>query len=273
MVRRLLATGAILIILGLPPLALAEASCQFVLGFKALHDLDSLDIGECQDNQFLGNANGDQWQHTSKGLMVWRKADNWTAFTNGYQTWINGPAGLARRLNTELFPWEGDAVSRPNVAIDPRLLDAVDLLVRFDTDRTTQYMRAIDVQGTSITVGETGQTLGWFRPADNVIVVSSRLLNEDVHVQAAQIGNSSSFVLDQWKAADFNSIESCLMAFVRATNHTAEVWKYFYPTGQSASKSLTQMSFDSLALVAADPAQLASVVRTIYRTSCPLNHP
>jgi hypothetical protein len=40
---------------------------------------------------------------------VWRKADNWTAFTDGYRTWVNGPAGLVRRLNTERFPWEGDA--------------------------------------------------------------------------------------------------------------------------------------------------------------------
>src|SRR5947209_3438496 len=41
--------------------------------------------------------------------MAWRKADNWTAFTNGYETWINGPAGLARRLNTERFTWEAAA--------------------------------------------------------------------------------------------------------------------------------------------------------------------
>jgi hypothetical protein len=39
-------------------------------------------------------------------LLVWRKADNWTAFTDGYRTWLNGPQGLQQRLNTELFPWE-----------------------------------------------------------------------------------------------------------------------------------------------------------------------
>jgi hypothetical protein len=41
--------------------------------------------------------------------MVWRKADNWTAFTGGYRTGINGPFGLQQRLNTQHFPWEGDA--------------------------------------------------------------------------------------------------------------------------------------------------------------------
>jgi hypothetical protein len=41
--------------------------------------------------------------------MVWRKADSWTAFTDGYRTWINGPFGLQQRLNTQRFPWESDA--------------------------------------------------------------------------------------------------------------------------------------------------------------------
>ncbi|HLG72667.1 MAG TPA: hypothetical protein VK009_19790 [Chloroflexota bacterium] len=79
--------------------------CQFVLGFKDLHDLDPADIGDCTENQSFA-ANGDAQQHTTKGLMAWRKADNWTAFTNGYMTWINGPDGLQSRLNSDRFPWE-----------------------------------------------------------------------------------------------------------------------------------------------------------------------
>jgi hypothetical protein len=42
-------------------------------------------------------------------MLVWRKADNWTAFTNGFETWLNGPQGLQRRLNTETFAWEQGA--------------------------------------------------------------------------------------------------------------------------------------------------------------------
>ncbi|HLG72802.1 MAG TPA: hypothetical protein VK009_20475 [Chloroflexota bacterium] len=88
------------------------APCQFVLGFQALHDADPTDVGDCTDNQAFA-ANGDAMQHTTNGLMVWRKADNWTAFTNGYQTWINGPDGLVSRLNTERFPWEASAADVP----------------------------------------------------------------------------------------------------------------------------------------------------------------
>jgi plastocyanin len=89
------------------------AACQFILGFKTLHDLDPQDIGDCIDNQAFA-SNGDAQQHTTKGLMAWRKADNWTAFTNGYLTWINGPAGLVKRLNTgPLFPWESPTPIQP----------------------------------------------------------------------------------------------------------------------------------------------------------------
>ncbi len=60
-----------------------------------------------------------QWDGTQKttgGLLVWRKADNHTAFTNGHETWINGPNGLQRRLNSERFPWEADYAPDSGIA-------------------------------------------------------------------------------------------------------------------------------------------------------------
>ncbi|MHB8620230.1 MAG: C39 family peptidase [Chloroflexota bacterium] len=84
----------------------AAAPCQFVLGFKALRDAVPR-VGECRDNQAFA-ANGDAQQQTSGGLLVWRKADNWTAFTDGFRTWVNGPHGIQERLNSQRFPWEGD---------------------------------------------------------------------------------------------------------------------------------------------------------------------
>ena len=93
---------------GVPATAQA-ADCQFVLGFAALAQALPQQVGSCSDNQAFA-ANGDAQQHTSTGgLLVWRKADNWTAFTDGYHTWVNGPAGLQQRLNTERFPWEAPA--------------------------------------------------------------------------------------------------------------------------------------------------------------------
>jgi len=109
----------VLIVLGLlitsfatarqPQTAAAAADCQYVLGFATLHALIPQTVGDCAQNEYFNPANGDSLQQTTSGLLVWRKADNWTAFTDGYRTWVNGPNGVQERLNTERFCWEGDA--------------------------------------------------------------------------------------------------------------------------------------------------------------------
>src|SRR5918912_4200403 len=98
------------------------ASCQFLLGFAALHDQLPAVVGACAGDERHNGENGDELQQTVNGLLVWRKADNWTAFTNGYQTWINGPLGVQQRLNEQRLWWEANpdhlAVVPPPVAGD-----------------------------------------------------------------------------------------------------------------------------------------------------------
>ena len=77
--------------------AAAGSGCQFQLGFKTLHDSMSTVVGDCQDNQQFA-ANGDALQHTSGGLLVWRRTGNSSAFTDGSSTWLNGPCGLQLSL-------------------------------------------------------------------------------------------------------------------------------------------------------------------------------
>ena len=67
-----------------------------MLGFAALRaQVGPATVGDCLEDEHANPANGDALQRTTGGLLVWRKADNWTAFTDGYHTWINGLAGLA----------------------------------------------------------------------------------------------------------------------------------------------------------------------------------
>ena len=106
-----LITAGVIALLAVPTPATATAECEFILGFAALKALiDEAEgpekVGECLENQRFNPENGDALQQTTGGLLVWRKADNWTAFTDGYRTWINGPYGLQSRLNTEQFRWE-----------------------------------------------------------------------------------------------------------------------------------------------------------------------
>ena len=86
-----------------------QGACQFVLGFATLWAQIPVQVGQRSEDQQTNIANGDAYQRTAGGLLVWRKADNWTAFTDGYRTWVNGPRGLQQRLNTERYAWEGDA--------------------------------------------------------------------------------------------------------------------------------------------------------------------
>ncbi|GEM_PF-6942396 len=87
---------------------LAQSAPEFKLGFKALADQIPDVVGTPLENERWG-SNGDSLQQTTTGLMAWRKADNWTAFTNGAMTWINGPAGVQARPNDQRFDWEAQA--------------------------------------------------------------------------------------------------------------------------------------------------------------------
>ncbi len=87
--------------------ALAETTPDFRLGFKALaHQIPEI-VGQPLDNEQYDPASGDSIQRTSRGLMVWRREDNITAFTDGTTTWLDGPLGLQSRPNSIQFDWEG----------------------------------------------------------------------------------------------------------------------------------------------------------------------
>ncbi len=125
--RKLLLVPAVLAVLLaylLVPGTAGAADCRFVLGFATLKALiDAAEgpevVGECLENERTNPLNGDALQHTTGGLMVWRKHDNFTAFTDGYRTWIHGPFGLQKRLNSERFDWEPEPPPVPTVEPGP----------------------------------------------------------------------------------------------------------------------------------------------------------
>jgi hypothetical protein len=89
----------------------AQEPCRFVLGFATLRDLvGAQKVGTCLEDEHFNLENGNSEQHTSGGLLVWRKVDNFTAFTDGGTSWVNGPEGLQSRPNGERFSWEKDPV-------------------------------------------------------------------------------------------------------------------------------------------------------------------
>jgi plastocyanin len=132
---------------GAAPALGQAAPCGFVLGFETLRTLIGPQIvGQCLEDQRFA-ANGNAEQRTTGGLLVWRKADNWTAFTNGHETWLNGPMGLQRRLNTTRFTWEGDAVAMQSNRFTPfeRTIPAGGAVTWVNLDREDHDVIAADL--------------------------------------------------------------------------------------------------------------------------------
>jgi len=115
-------------------------ACDYKLGFKLIADQMPTELGGCLENEHYNPVNGDSLQRTANGLLVWRKIDNFTAFTDGYHTWVNGPFGLQERLNTERFDWEAvppPAPAAPPAPVAPPAPTYVAPTVNFTIDNTT----------------------------------------------------------------------------------------------------------------------------------------
>ena len=103
---RLLIMAALLVGIAVASAGVAWGdTLQFKLGFKVLADQIPQVVGQPLENEHY-TIDGDALQQTTGGLLVWRKADNSTAFTDGASTWVNGPQGLQERVNKERFDWE-----------------------------------------------------------------------------------------------------------------------------------------------------------------------
>lgn len=115
--RRTLAALAFVLVVtpvvGALPARADASDCKFIGGFRQLHDLIPDIVGDCIENEQHNPTTGDALQRTTRGLLVWRKADNWTAFTDGVTTWVNGPNGIQSRSNAERFPWEAASAPPP----------------------------------------------------------------------------------------------------------------------------------------------------------------
>ena len=102
-----------------PRVAAEGADCTFVLGFADLREkIGPAAVGECLEDEAL-QENGDTTQPTTNGQLVFRASDGRAVFTNGSDTWIDGPDGVEKRPNGERFAWEPDAQRGPRSAATP----------------------------------------------------------------------------------------------------------------------------------------------------------
>ncbi len=122
------------------PPAQAQPPCRFVLGFVSLREsVGAQKVGQCLEDEHFNLENGNAEQRTAGGLLVWRKADNFTACTDGSTTWVNGPNGVQSRMNSERFAWERDPAqpTGPAVATSPSTMTPSAAAVAPATTTTT----------------------------------------------------------------------------------------------------------------------------------------
>src|SRR5438876_9472969 len=140
----------------------AQTRCGCVLGFASIRNLIGGNVvGDCRENEHFNPTNGNAEQGATGGLLVWRKVDNWTAFTDGFRTWVNGPVGLQQRLNSQRYSWEGDSAGFPSPA--PALSDpAAPVLAwyypQFSQGTATDMRNAASSGIDAMIVSETGAT-------------------------------------------------------------------------------------------------------------------
>jgi hypothetical protein len=236
----------------------AQTECQFVLGFKTLRDLIGHHIvGQCLENEHY-NAIGDSVQQTTGGLLVWRKADNWTAFTDGYRTWINGPQGLQQRLNTQRFEWEADYAPGGGVAapttgppptpvpspssspspqpptpptIDPTLGYA--LQVMRTTPLGEEAFQWYVTFGVSATFKDAeGAAFAYSRDSGRIsIIVHEVFRNESADVQASLLVAAYAVISDIGPAVEAQTVGECFERLEAAYSVRAQWWQQKFGEG------------------------------------------
>ena len=235
--------------------AYSTSHCEFVLGFKTLRDLIGHDVvGECLENQRY-NAIGNSEQQTTSGLLVWRKADNWTAFTDGHRTWISGPNGLEQRLNTERFAWEPDyapggsiatppprpttppSTPTPRPTIDPILAHSYHVMRRSESGNKLADLFV--KLGASATFGALGNSISQWRSSLHRITINEEYRNESPEALAyALIWPTVGLVLHNEQGLP-QSWEECIQRRISQESARARYWLETY--GANGKPNPTQL--------------------------------
>jgi hypothetical protein len=259
-----------------PSVAAAQPACEFKLGFRALADQIPQAVGRCLENEHHNPANGDGLQRTTGGLLVWRKADNLTAFTDGHRTWVNGPIGVQARLNTERFPWEArapagacaDVGGERCLPVDPQLASAVGALLGVEEGRS--ILRGAAGGGVSVRQRIMPEGFhGAYRPRDRTIALNSRLDGASVQARAAVLAHELRHAVDHVQGTLGDTEATCLKSEEDAFRVQARVWAALWDGKLPEDDVPMHRELNAITIaVARDPDGLARALRHLYHEEC-----
>ena len=257
-------------------------ACHFILGFAALREQVGPDVvGDCLDNQRFA-PNGNAEQPTTRGLLVWRKADNWTAFTDGATTWLVGPYGLEHRANTERFPWEApdpppDAIpaAPPPAAAPvepPAAGSALDRALQLVLNSTFGDIAVLlRNRGVQLVFGELPPgAAGAWQPLLNRITVASRYQGSPPEAIAAVLIHEGTHAQDHFAGFSFAEGTACYDRELHAFTNQAQFWRALYgPEGKAnAVDPLDAQMNVNLRTTTQRPTNFLNDLLAIYRAEC-----
>ncbi len=251
--------------------ALAQPAPQFRMGFATLALVVPGVVGQPIANEQFNSKTGQSIQPTTRGLMVWRKSDNATAFTDGATTWILGPDGLQQRPNGTLFAWEqpvavsaGPPTPGPDATINAALQQLSSVPAGADlVNAATQNRVLIDVEQLPTHV------LGAFLSEENLVILSSQLESAPAKAPADVLAHELQHASDLATMGEPQTPAQCFNFEERAFFKQAEVWNQLWGGNLPPSDNPFYTEFNDITTtVATNPNAFVAQLVQRYRSEC-----
>ncbi len=251
---------------------LAQTTPQFRTGFAVLAGLIPDVVGQPVADEQFNPQTGQSVQPTTRGLMVWRKGDHATAFTNGSTTWLLGPGGLQQRPNGMLFAWE-----RPVILNAAQMPDADPNTMR---DSALQQLRAVP-EGAPLVSSATRNeilieverlphgVLGAFIPEEKLVILASQLQSAPAKTPADVLAHELQHASDLATMGEPQTPAQCYNFEKRAFFKQAEVWRELWGGQLPPANNPYYAEFNDIATtVATNPDAFAAQLVQRYHSEC-----
>lgn len=246
---------------------------EFRLGFAALAGMIPSLVGQPLENEHFDPVAEQSLQNTTTGLMVWRKADNSTSFTNGATTWVLGPLGVQRRPNDTLFAWERPAAAIPLPTIEhssPNISLGVGVQQLSLSPTGRQLLAAGTANRVLLTRRFLAQgVLGTYIPSPNIAIINARLDPTTSQVRATVLAHELQHALDASTQGEPATEAQCFAFETRAFGVQARVWRELWggTLPPETGAFIAEMN-DIARIVETDPEGFARRLARRYQSEC-----
>jgi len=256
----------------LPAPVAAQAAPAFQMGFATLASLIPEIVGQPMANEQFDPSRGQSIQPTTRGLLVWREADNATAFTDGATTWILGPNGLEQRPNDSLFAWERPLAqqSASPVVIGPEAAVSQALQQLSAVPSGSQLVDSATQHGVVITMEPLPRSvLGAFVPQHNLVILSSQLEAAPSKGVADVLAHELQHATDLATIGEPQTPTQCYSFEERAFFKQAQVWEELWNGDLPPSSNPLYAELNDVATtVQTNPNAFVAQLVQRYRSEC-----